>query len=79
MQEFENEKLVDTQIMDSEEELKLREERLGMKPGSTHKIIGYIPKAGDSIIINGLRYKILNADSIKGRFVAQIEKPGATF
>lgn len=68
MQEFRNEELVKTEIS---EDGKFTE----MDEGSTHRVIGTIPKKGDILKINGLLFEVRLADFIKGKFTATIVKP----
>lgn len=40
-----------------------------------HRIIGYLPKKGKQITVNGLLFDVTESDFIRGRFVAKISKP----
>ena len=42
--------------------------------GATNRVIGTMPRAGETIIVNGLEFNVVSADYLNGRFVANIKK-----
>jgi hypothetical protein len=69
MQSYKNNELIKTQTGPLE---KLTEEMKKDKK-STHHVIGKIPKTGSEIIVNGLIYKVISSNPLKGMLVAKIK------
>jgi Mg2+/Co2+ transporter CorC len=46
-----------------------------MEEGSTHQVIGKIPKLGDVITVNGLLFDVTFFDNALGKFTAKIKHP----
>ena len=75
MQEYINDELVKTKILEEDEQtgnLKLPE----MQKNSTHQVVGKMPKKNQIFTLNGLRYRVTRSDFIRGKFVAKILMPG---
>ena len=74
MQEYQNDQLIKTQILERDEltnNLKIPE----MQKDSTHQIVGRIPEVNQCFVLNGLRYKVTRSDFVRGKIVAKIVKP----
>ena len=74
MQEFQNDELKKTLLLDEDEEtgeIKLP----GMLKNSTHQIVGKMPKKDQVFTLNGLQYKVTRSDFIRGKIVAKILRP----
>jgi len=72
MQSYNENELVSTKRGNLDE---LKNEIEDLDGKATHHVIGLIPKKGDHITINGLQYKVVAADPIKGTVRAKILKP----
>lgn len=59
--------------MVDESELKKLGENLPTEKGA-FRVIGNIPKKGETINVNGLIYDVVASDNLKGRFVAKLAK-----
>ena len=68
MQDYKDNELLKTAFLDN------MKDQPELTEGATHRIIGYIPKKDDIIPVNGLSFKVVSSDNLKGRFVAQILK-----
>ena len=72
MQSYNESELIDTK-QGTVDELKKRIDELEGK--ATHHVIGHLPKKGNIVTINGLRFKVVSMDAIKGSLRAKILKP----
>ncbi len=79
MQTFEDDVLKETISGDAEKIMKKVKEELTTPKKSgdkkKHHVIGHIPQAGDQLTIQGLVYKVVNSNPLKGMFIAKIIKP----
>jgi len=72
MQSYKNDKLVST-LMGTGEQLGERIKELEGR--ATHHVIGKLPKKGEVVTINGLRYKVVSSDGLEGKLRLRILRP----
>jgi len=72
MQSYENKKLISTDQGTIEE---LKERIKELEDQATHHVIGKLPKKGDVVTVNGLRYKVVSVDGIEGKLRLRILRP----
>lgn len=72
MQSYKNDELVST-LMGNGEQLKARMKEL--EGQATHHVIGKLPKKGEVVTVNGLRYKVTSSDGLEGKLRLRILRP----
>ena len=72
MQSYNESELIDTE-QGTIDKLKKRIKEL--EGEATHHVIGHLPKKGDVVTINGLRFKVVSTDAIKGSLRAKLLRP----
>lgn len=68
-------KLLETRQLENAEELAKAVKSAMENPKVQHVAIGRIPRKGDSLVINGLRFDCVFVDAVHGIFKLKIRKP----
>jgi len=80
MQTFKNDELMKTQMGSIEnlakeivQDVKKKEKK--KVPDRIHHVVGKIPKAGREFTLDGLLYRIVSSNPLRGIFIAKIKEP----